>query len=52
MTIIIYLTADKKSFHVIKPTAAFDRNVQKLVEHLTHSDRKEGIRNFYSYEIL
>ena len=59
MTIIIYYTEDKKSFHVIRPKTDsknprdnFDGNIRKLVEHLTHSDYENGIRNFRSFEVI
>ena len=59
MTIIIYFTEDKKNFQVIHPKTwgkeprdNFDGNVRLLVEHLTHSDFSEGIRNYYSFEVI
>lgn len=59
MTIIIYLTEDKKNFHIIRPKTSskeprenFDGNVSKLVEHITKSDYDSGVRNYYKYEVL
>lgn len=59
MTIIIYFAEDKKHFQVIHPKTwgkeprdNFDGNVRLLVEHLTHSDFSEGIRNYHSFEII
>lgn len=59
MTIIIYLTEDKKSFQVIhpktwskEPRENFDGNVGRLVEHITKSDFDSGIRNFYKFEVI
>ena len=59
MTIVIYLTEDKKNFHVIRPKTDgrsskdnFDGRVQLLVEHVTHSNRSEGIKNYHSFEII
>lgn len=59
MTIIIYLTEDKKNFHVIHPKTDskdsrenFDGNIRRLVEHLTHSDYESGIKNYHSFEII
>ena len=59
MTIIIYLTEDKKNYHIIHPKTDsknnkenFDGNVGRLVEHLTHSDYANNIRNYYKFEIL
>ena len=59
MTIIIYLTEDKKNYHIIRPRTDsknnkdnFDCNVGRLVEHLTHSDYASNIRNYYKFEVL
>jgi len=59
MTIVIYLTEDKKNFHVIRPKTHsknprenFDGNVRKLVEHLTHSDYESNVRNYHSFEVF
>lgn len=55
-TIIIYLDAAKESSkckHVIHlDEAKFKSDIAGLVEHLTKSDRKQGIRNFHSYEVI
>lgn len=59
MTIIIYLTEDKKTYRVIRPKTwsnepkeNFDGNIPLLVEHLTGSDRSCGIRNYHNYEVI
>jgi hypothetical protein len=59
MTVIIYFTEDKKNCQVIHPQTDnkdskhnFDGNVGKLVEHLTHSDHSEGIKNYHSFEVI
>lgn len=59
MTIIIYLTEDKKNYQVIHPKTwgkeardNFDGNVRALVEHITHSDSSNGIRNYYKFEVI
>ena len=57
--IVIYFTEDKKNFHIIRPQtdsrdsrSNFDGNVRKLVEHLTHSNHVDGIKNYHSFEII
>ena len=59
MKVVIYLTEDKKNYHVIRPktdskkqSENFDGNVRKLVEHLTGSDYEKGVKNYYKFEIL
>jgi len=59
MTIIIYLTEDKKNYHVIRPKTDskdsrenFDGRVSKLVEHVTHSDLDKHIKNYYKFEVI
>jgi len=59
MTIIIYFDEDKKNYHVIRPKTDsknprdnFDGNVRKLVEHLTHSDFEDDIKNYHHFEII
>jgi hypothetical protein len=56
MTIVIYFTEDKKNYQVIRPKTEgkdkFDGNVRLLVEHITHSDFNEGIRNYHSFQIF
>ena len=55
MIITIYFDDTKKSFQVIKPQTEgqniFDGNVMKLVEHITHSNNAEGIRNYHSFTV-
>jgi hypothetical protein len=55
MIITIYFDETKKSFQIIKPQTEgpnkFEGNVMKLVEHITHSDYGEGIRNYHSFDI-
>lgn len=55
MIITIYFDESKKSFQIIKPQTEgpniFDGNVLKLVEHLTHSNTREGVRNYHSFVI-
>jgi len=59
MTIIIYFTEDKKNYQIIRPQIDhkdrqhnFDGRVNLLVEHITHSCRDDGIKNYYSFEII
>jgi|WetSurSiteA1Bulk_404760.scaffolds.fasta_scaffold341383_1 hypothetical protein len=59
MTVIIYFTENKKNYQIIHPQTDhkdskhnFDGRVQLLVEHVTHSDRSEGIKNYHSFEIF
>lgn len=59
MTIVIYLNEDKTAYRVIHPKTwaenpkdNFDGNVGRLVEHITHSDFSNGVRNFYKYEVI
>ena len=56
-TIIIYFTADKKSFQVIRPSAKFDGSVLRLVQHVAKSNlvgQKEfGYRKAYhSFDVI
>jgi hypothetical protein len=56
MTIIIYFTEDKKNFQIIHPQTEgpnkFNGDIIGLVEHITHSDRHDGIKNYYKYDLL
>jgi len=59
MTIIIYFTEDKKNYQIIRPQTDhkdrlhnFDNRVNLLVEHITHSCRDDGIKNYHSFEII
>lgn len=54
--IIIYFTEDKKNYQIIRPKMDgenhFDGDVLKLVEHITHSNFRDGMRNYHSFEVL
>jgi len=56
MTIIIYFTADKKNYQIIRPQTEganrFAGDVRKLVEHVTCSTHSDGIKNYHSFEII
>lgn len=49
--VTIYFNEDKTSFQRIQPGELFDNNYLELVEHITNSDNKRGIRNYYQFEI-
>jgi hypothetical protein len=55
-TIIIYLDAAKeysKCKHVIRlDESKFKSDVAGLVEFITKSDRRQGIQNYHSYEVI
>ena len=40
----------KTHTHVIRPSEKFDGNVPKLVEAITNSNYRKGIKNYLSYE--
>jgi hypothetical protein len=52
MTIIIYFDSTLKNSQVIHPTKDFEGDVGGLVEALTQSSRRDGVRNFYRYEVI
>lgn len=62
-TLFIYYNSDKSCFQIVKPSIRpigqqpkendpyFCGNYKQLVDGITNSDPKRGIKNYYSYEI-
>lgn len=51
-TLIVYFTADRKSFQKITPSDEFGGDWKTLAEAITNSNWREGRVNYHSFQVI